>query len=261
MRVDAELRWRPPPRGSSLAALWPTLGELAGRPAERALAPRGSATAGPVRLERLPLAWRLPPPPRLDVPSSPDVTAPAESVEFDWVHEAARRVGTVAHRLLRQIGEDGLDAWSVGRVDAQRGQVERELSALGFTGAEAGAAVEQVLKALQTTLADTRGRWLFDNGHADAHSEWALTHWRDGAFVHSVLDRTFVAADGTRWIVDFKLSRHEGGNIESFLDNERERYHAQLEAYAAALRVLDARPIRLGLYFPLLAGWREWASE
>ena len=261
VRVDAELRWRPPPRGSSLAALWPTLGELAGRPAERALAPRGSATAGPVRLERLPLAWRLPPPPRLDVPSSPDVTAPAESVEFDWVHEAARRVGTVAHRLLRQIGEDGLDAWSVGRIDAQRGQVERELSALGFTGAEAGAAVEQVLKALQTTLADTRGRWLFDNGHADAHSEWALTHWRDGAFVHSVLDRTFVAADGTRWIVDFKLSRHEGGNIESFLDNERERYHAQLEAYAAALRVLDARPIRLGLYFPLLAGWREWASE
>jgi ATP-dependent helicase/nuclease subunit A len=101
---------------------------------------------------------------------------------------------------------------------------------------------------------------LFDPAHADARSEFAVTHWREGAFVHGVLDRTFIAADGTRWIVDFKLSRHEGGGSEAFLDNERERYRAQLEAYAEAMRALDPRPIRLGLYFPLLAAWREWPA-
>src|SRR5208282_2445627 len=105
-----------------------------------------------------------------------------------------------------------------------------------------------------------RGRWVFDATHRDARSEWALTEWRDGAFAHRVLDRSFVSADGTRWIIDFKLSPHLGGNAEAFLDRERERYRAQLEAYAALLRSLDARPIRLGLYFPLLAGWREWAA-
>ena len=28
-----------------------------------------------------------------------------------------------------------------------------------------------------------------------------------------------------------------------------------------ALRALGDEPIRLGLYFPLLSAWREWAAE
>jgi hypothetical protein len=42
--------------------------------------------------------------------------------------------------------------------------------------------------------------------------------------------------------------------LDAFLDREQERYRGQLERYAAVLRKLDARPIRLGLYFPLLGG-------
>jgi hypothetical protein len=196
----------------------------------------------------------------LKLPAAAAVRLENEPVEFDWVRETARQIGTVAHRLLRQIAEDGLERWTPARVEAQRPRVAQALSALGFTGAEAAAAVEQVLGSLRMTLADPRGRWLFDAGHADAHSEFAVTEWRDGAFVHRVLDRTFVDADGTRWIVDFKLSRHEGAGMDAFLDNERERYQAQLDTYAGAMRLLDPRPIRLGLYFPLLAAWREWPA-
>jgi ATP-dependent exoDNAse (exonuclease V) beta subunit len=74
------------------------------------------------------------------------------------------------------------------------------------------------------------------------------------------IDRTFVA-DGVRWIVDFKTGAHEGADREGFLDRERERYRGQLEQYAAFVRALDPRPIRLALYHPLLRGWREWAYE
>jgi len=63
---------------------------------------------------------------------------------------------------------------------------------------------------------------------------------------------------GTRWIVDYKTSMHEGGELELFLDREQTRYREQLERYARILRALDGRPVRLGLYFPLLRGWREW---
>jgi len=214
-----------------------------------------------VALQRLSLAWRLPPPPTLELVSLPQPQAAADALEFDWVRETARWVGTVAHRFLRRIGEDGLAAWPLDRVSAQRPHVEREFTARGFTLAEAGAAADQVLLALQTTLADARGRWLFDPAHTDAHSEWALTQWRDGAFLHRVLDRSFVTADGKRWIIDFKLSPHLGGSVATFLDQERERYRPQLDAYAQALHALDARPIHLGLYFPLLAGWREWTAS
>lgn len=261
IEADAQgrARWKPPVRGSSLATLWSAVEALALPPAPVAEPSRPAAAAPAVTLARLPLGWRIPPPP-LPVVPLPEVQRSGEMVAFDWVRETARWIGTVAHRLLRRIGEDGLAAWSGERVAAQRPRVEREFTALGFTPAEASAAAAEVLRALHMTLDDARGRWLFDPEHTDAHSEWALTQWCDGAFIHRVPDRTFVSADGTRWIVDFKLSSHEGGGAAAFLDQERERYRPQLEAYAALLRALDARPMRVGLYFPLLSGWREWSA-
>jgi ATP-dependent exoDNAse (exonuclease V) beta subunit len=70
------------------------------------------------------------------------------------------------------------------------------------------------------------------------------------------MDRTFTGTDGKRWIVDYKASGHEGTNVDGFLDQEQERYRAQLARYAQALA--QGEPAMLGLYFPLLAGWREW---
>ena len=86
-----------------------------------------------------------------------------------------------------------------------------------------------------------------------------MTGLRDDKFVHLVLDRTFVDPEGVRWIVDFKLSRHEGADAEAFLNREQERYRTQLEIYAQVMREIDPRPIRVGLYFPLVPGWREWS--
>ena len=52
-----------------------------------------------------------------------------------------------------------------------------------------------------------------------------------------------------RWVVDYKTGTHEGGDLEAFLDREQERYRKQLEQYAALMRMLDNRPVKLGLYF------------
>ena len=82
-----------------------------------------------------------------------------------------------------------------------------------------------------------------------------------------IIDRTFIDEHGVRWIVDFKTSVHEGADRDAFLDNERVRYAAQLQRYGALMRMGDLREgrndreIRLGLYFPLLGGWREWRYE
>jgi ATP-dependent exoDNAse (exonuclease V) beta subunit len=69
------------------------------------------------------------------------------------------------------------------------------------------------------------------------------------------MDRVFRDQDGTRWIIDYKTSSHEGGNVEAFLDQERTRYEKQLVRYAMAL---GESQTMLGLYFPLLSGWRAW---
>ena len=82
-----------------------------------------------------------------------------------------------------------------------------------------------------------------------------------GEIVDVIIDRTFVDEHGIRWIVDFKTSAHEGADREAFLDNERVRYASQLQRYGALMRMAEDCEIRLGLYFPLLGGWREWRYE
>jgi ATP-dependent exoDNAse (exonuclease V) beta subunit len=68
-----------------------------------------------------------------------------------------------------------------------------------------------------------------------------------------IIDRLFRDRDNVLWIIDFKTSRHEGADVDAFLDRERERYAPQIRGYSAAIK-----GARAGLYFPLLRGWREW---
>jgi hypothetical protein len=74
------------------------------------------------------------------------------------------------------------------------------------------------------------------------------------------LDRTFIDRLGTRWIVDYKTSTHEGGELENFLNNECDRHRPQLERYRQLFGGLENRPVQAGLYFPLLQRWCEIAG-
>jgi hypothetical protein len=78
-----------------------------------------------------------------------------------------------------------------------------------------------------------------------------------GRVVNVVIDRMLVDEYGQRWIVDFKTSAHQGGSQRDFIDNEVERYRAQLLRYAALAGQLGREPVRLALYFPLLGVFRE----
>jgi len=183
------------------------------------------------------------------------VSADDDAIEFSWARQTARRVGTVVHEALERFSRGNLPAAT--ELPALRARLESRLQALGVEGAAARAGAERALTALRTTLEDSRGRWLFDPTHRDAGSELALTGVRGGRIVNAVIDRTFVSADGTRWVVDFKTSPHEGGDVQTFLDEEVKRYQPQLQRYAHLARELGPEPVRAGLYYPLLAAWRE----
>jgi ATP-dependent exoDNAse (exonuclease V) beta subunit len=135
-----------------------------------------------------------------------------------------------------------------------------ELAELGVPADRCVAAVARVIEAIESTLADQRGRWLMGLTEplTAVESELSLSGIADGRIVNVVIDRTFVAADGTRWIVDFKTSVHAGGGLDRFLDEEVERYRAQLTRYTQLLREMHPREkVKAALYFPLLRAWRE----
>ncbi len=251
------------PRADSLlASLWPAVEREFSRVLYSPPAEDESEPSPQPRLQRLPLGWR---PPELDPVqwqepphgSVDDMVGETISLEFDWAGEAARHVGSVVHHYLQYIARDDA-AWDEGRIQALRPAFRRALSHSGVAAELLEQAAERVELALLNTISDERGRWILSAEHEQARSEYALTTIDGGGVSNVVIDRTFVDADGARWIIDYKLSSHEGGSRERFLDQEQERYSRQLQNYAAIFRRSEERSVKIGLYFPLLRGWRSW---
>ena len=257
-----------PKSGSLLRWIWPAVRPEFEREFERwrqepvEVTTPGEEGERPTRLlHRLGDGWAAPPPPPAADwlgPATAQVSA-LESIPFEWVGDTLRHVGTVVHAWLHRIAIEGVENWTPQKLDGRRSAFESQLATLGVPGDEMAGAVFRVAEALRNTLADPRGHWILRRRTTDQR-EYALAGEIDGRVVHRVIDCTFVDEDGARWIVDFKTSAHEGGDVEAFLDMQVDRYRPQMEDYARLLRRIAEHPIRVGLYFPLLQGWRDWTS-
>jgi hypothetical protein len=205
--------------------------------------------------QRLEPAWQLPE--ACAVPGQEPLTqgdGALRAVDYYWVGAEARIAGTVVHRWL-QFAVQG-----AGGVDAFAGEAFAEttdcwLRELGVATGEAKTRIQgRVVAALEGVRSDARGRWLLSG---DGHAELALSGIVNGSIESGVLDRVRIDDDGTHWIVDYKTSSHEGGNLEGFLAAEAERYRDQLARYATLYRAWSGAEVRCALYFPLLQAFIE----
>ncbi|MBX2823090.1 MAG: UvrD-helicase domain-containing protein, partial [Gammaproteobacteria bacterium] len=180
----------------------------------------------------------------------------AETVEFDWAGLDARYVGTVVHRQLQRIADESLGQWTSSRINSELDLYRLQLLQQGVPEPRLEKALQRLVRALHNVIEDSRAQWLL-GPRQEARSEYRLTGYVDDRLVNKIIDRTFVD-QGVRWIVDYKTGDHRGGKVQEFLDREQQRYFQQLEDYVVIMRQIDQRPIRLGLYFPLIQGFREW---
>ncbi len=245
-----------PLSGSMLRMLWHEIEADAALTLQQTAPEPAAAPRIPV--QRLPLEWQLPtvdPAAMLELAHDPDASAPR--VPFDWASETARHVGTLVHRELERMTRAAAVP-AAPSLPPQR--FDAELAELGVPIERRSEAAQRVGEAIQRTLRDPRGRWLLglERNIESAQSELALSGVVEGRVISAVIDRTFIDAQRTRWIIDFKTSVHEGGGLEAFLQEEVARYRAQLALYARLMRALEpAVPVRAALYFPLLQQWRE----
>ena len=247
---------RPRPRsGSLLEVLWPVLPE----PPGSTDATISEADPAPPEFVEIPLT-------RIalsaaesatDAAATTDQVADSIRPEFEWVNPASVQVGTVIHRELHRLACNAAAAGEPVPPVIETSRYRRELALLGVESTDLKDAAQRVAEALQRVWDDPTGRWLLEP-HSEGWSEQRLTVQNKGSLAHIRLDRSFVDADGTRWIIDYKSGRHLGGNIDAFIESEFERYQDQLETYAAAVAAFDSRPIRVALYFPLMARFRDW---
>ena len=212
-------------------------------------------------LRRFQSPWELPEalmPPTLLAADRPDATS--NEVEFYWVGSEARVAGTLTHRWLHKLAANGLpsdlgsdDFTALASFDTT---TRRWLSETGYRDEAATLVCARVREAVKASLDDERGRWILGG---EGHAELALSGQLDGKAVSVVIDRVRVDDDGTHWIIDYKTSAHEGGNLDGFLRVEEDRYRPQLERYAELYAAWADTPVRCALYFPLLKVFREVA--
>lgn len=254
--------WRAPDARSLLSLLWPAVGPSF----EQAFEPQPEAPAGPgvdqwlqPQRHRLEPHWQLPEVAALPgQQSAPPTDAEVRAVDYYWVGGEARIAGTIVHRWLHFAAQAGNGAEALAD-EHLRETTDRWLRELGVgPGVTMVRIRDRVAAALQAVREDTRGRWLLSGG---GYAELALSGVVGGAIESGILDRVRVDDDGTHWIVDYKTSTHEGGNLGGFLAAEADRYRDQLERYAALYRGYKGVDVRCALYFPLLQAFIEVELE
>jgi ATP-dependent helicase/nuclease subunit A len=188
------------------------------------------------------------------------VRSRVSSFEFEWASGVARSVGIVVHEVFERLGRGELRLTDLSNMDDA--WIQMRLSEEGVSQSALSATVTRIQNILTRTAQDQWSQWIFAETHADSHFEWEWMAQFESGLEIIRIDRSFIDANGTRWIIDYKTSSHEGEGLEQFLVQEQERYAPQLSRYAQWLQQSDpSREIRLGLYFPILGQFREWLYE
>ena len=245
---------RAPASTSLLAPLWPALERAF---VERAALP-GAPTPSPSPIDatqfvpclvRLRETHLLAPKPLATATAQPTSAQP-HALRSETTIDMA--IGTLAHRYLEAIAQDGLDVWSVERVAQLRPLFEQHFIKEGYDLSLCATAAQHVGDALVGALSSEHGQWMLSAQEAAACEVPMSSLHPDepGLFAHHVIDRTFIHG-GERWIIDYKTLGMSDldQNSEQALQKKAESYKPQLERYAA-LYAHEGLNIRTAIFFP-----------
>lgn len=216
----------------------------------------------------------------IHIPMPPDTT-PQQLSQRPLGSFGARAVGNAIHSFVERLAAELQSAIVQGQQLVEASQdllikltswapaIQAALRSGGLPTDEVQRATKTVLRALKNLLSSAEGRWIL-MPHPEAESEVA---WRtgNGETIRRVrLDRSFFAgplplAPGkeTLWIIDFKTGDRTASEQETFLQQEKQVYRAQLEEYGhlRASTLPAGTPIMLALSYPLMQRMVFWILE
>jgi ATP-dependent helicase/nuclease subunit A len=254
---------RPPTKSTLLATVWDALESNFSFPFSEPTEP-DAAKPIPQMLGRLPsdfvkcyrdsIQWQV----TQQLNSAPKVPEESVGIEYQWATEVATGVGIVLHDWLQYNGAKVLNL-EIGRSLEQRWRAE--LLNLRVPYSSLDYALQRLVLAVKNIQQHKEAHFLFEN-YPESNNEFTLSALEDGSVNKYRLDRTFVDHAGTRWIVDYKSTAHENDDVAEFAAEQvRSRHKAQLEKYGFLFSQVDARPIQLAVYFPLLKQLISWPYE
>ncbi len=199
------------------------------------------------------------------VNESVGVVADAAGIEL---HAAAEKDplavtrGNLIHSALEALvlDRDGF----IQRLPALQDYWRAQLRSVCADENSLAAATDSVLEAVSKCQQDAANNWIFNHQLTDSACELRLcqpgkssdsdtssrqTTQGRAAIREFVVDRTFVDAQGVRWIIDYKSSTPgKDETLEEFKEQQQQRYARQLHNYRYLFSQIEDRAITTALY-------------
>jgi ATP-dependent helicase/nuclease subunit A len=185
-----------------------------------------------------------------------NIKDPVALIEYEWAREDSIIIGVVIHELINMIAHRDIynDKDKVSSLINSYGL--NQLKMLGISSNNLDYAYKRISYGISTILSSKIGAWILSE-HIFASNE----HTVISSYGQTLrIDRLFIDK-GALWIVDYKSSYHDGGNLSGFIDNEVERYKIQLNNYGKVLSKGSSLPINLCIYFTMHDEFRSWSYE
>ncbi|TVZ38159.1 ATP-dependent exoDNAse (exonuclease V) beta subunit [Alteromonadaceae bacterium 2753L.S.0a.02] len=256
---------RAPAAGSLLSSIWASvaLHVQPDKPPQADENHQTSALSAPEpEIQRLVTAWQSPAILRENLLA--DAIPPYDYDESlnrpDWTPQdpTARYSGTLVHRYLQHITEQGVQNWDSARVLAQIDQIHAALREMGVPRGRLSGTAENVVQQLCRVLEDERGQTLLGNHYPFQRCEYPVSIATPEGLQHWVMDRVFTTQQGITWVVDYKTGLPDPDqNTAAFLAQQRAVYLPKMKSYRTALLQLGFEQVRAALYFPAITEWLE----
>ena len=175
---------------------------------------------------------------------------------------AARHIGTLIHRYLELIGNQGVANWQADTLKKHQRHIRNSLRALGVPAPELDNACYKVNMAIELVLQDDKASELLSNQHPFAANEYPITFKSQNGPKNLVIDRLYTTEKGITWVVDYKTATPtENQTMDEFLKDQKDYYQPQLKLYQAALRQAGFNKVKAALYFPMTTTFLELKDD
>lgn len=243
------------PSNSLLGCLWPAVKDEFEDAEEEATIEKEVACAVPSKA-RLTHDFVIDMPRDCFIPAATNDALPTENELEDELRESegddfrAKTIGIVYHRVVELIGKEGVETWSVARLEGKTQAIASMFRREGYPIREIPAAVRRVVELVTTTLNSEKGRWILTKREGGGQ-EVQVSGYRNGRWVHRYIDSSFEDG-GAYWITDWKTPDcPEGMGVDDFIRIQAKRYEAKMKEYKRAVQDAGITlPVRLGLYLP-----------
>ncbi len=171
--------------------------------------------------------------------------------EDDRVEDAELQsmMGTLLHACLEHYVQAPNQAEYLERINGQRDYWKLQLRHLELNDPQLNAALDFIEQSFRNTVQESSLTWVFDHNHKDSRCELPLSMINPTGYASNyVVDRSFIDAEGTRWIIDYKSGKPgKNCSIEAFIAEQRAHHSDQLARYASLFASMETRPSKKAL--------------